>query len=131
MEKITEKLRKNPFILATVVLGIVCLYLLYGLMTNYEETKQDLSAVQPTANEYFCAKINSTPSWGDINGNIIDQGYKSFGNQSWDVVGELLIPNQIFFIYNLDCGWCQQQIEYFGTSWEEYSKSGYVIDCSI
>jgi len=127
-----SQMRKNPFIPATIILSIVCLCLIgANLLPNLEESI--LPAKNPNPADYFCNKTTSTPSWGDINGNIIDVGYKNFsilfGNQSVDIVNEFLIPNKVFFIYNPGCGWCQKQIEYFGLTWQDYVNSGFTVVC--
>lgn len=108
--------------------------ILMGIFFYYQATKE-VEVPQPKdIKVHFCEILQGTPSWGNFQGEIFDRGYKDFhamANKSYDVVNEVLIPDQIFFIYHPDCGWCQKQIEEFGDNWEDYVNSGLTVDCSI
>ncbi len=123
---ITQKLRENPWIIATFFLGLI-----FILMVGTDFFKEK----QITIQEHFCSIIERTPSWGimnGMNGTIFDVGYKDFNamaNMSYDVVNEILIPNYIFFIYHPGCGACAAQIEYFGDTWQDYVNSNLTVNC--
>jgi len=99
----------------------------------------------------MCSSIRGTPAWtmsdggdwkffkeyfgdGDIyinqeEGFFLTYGRNSFGEMSWDVVNEELIPNQVHFFYSDTCGHCLAQIEYFGLTWEDYQAAGLTHNC--
>ena len=80
--------------------------------------------------EQLCYNILGTPAWGDSSGKIVFSGYSDFGNFSSSEIVDNLIENQIYFLYNPNCGWCKKQIEYFGNTWNKYLESGLVVDCT-
>jgi len=122
---------KNIWKRTTIILGVIVLFLIgWQIYQAEKEAPQDNSIKDIRV--HFCQTAQSTPSWGTINGNIVDSGYKDFyamKNMSYDVVNEVLIPNNIFFIYHSDCGWCKKQIELFGIKWQDYVNSGLTINC--
>lgn len=122
-EKSFETIRENPWIVATFFLGIICLILMVG---TFHEVKSLPSGFDAKA---VCSSIKGTPAWVDENETIIDYGYKTFGDQSIDVVNVILIPNKVHFVYSGGCGWCKKQIEYFGITWGDYVTSGLTHDC--
>ncbi len=115
---LTNKMRENPWIASTLFLGILVLILMVG---NFVE--------EDTWQKNICQNIRGTPSWVK-DGVVFDSGYTNFGNQSLDVVNDVLIPQEIYFIYSSNCGWCEKQIDYFGTTWGDYVDAGLTIDCS-
>jgi len=125
MEKtLTEKLRENPWMMGTIVMGVFVLLCIANSFITINKEIDDFTSVIT-----LCEKASVTPSWANEKGGIIAEGYNSFGNQSWNVVDEL-IEQKIYFIYSSNCGWCKKQIEYFGTTWEKYVESGLTIKCS-
>lgn len=117
--------RDNPWILATFFFGVIVLFLLIGEFVTLQAKWDKQNNLNP---EDLCSEIQGTPAWVQ-NGEIIDYGYNSFGDQTIRVVNEVLIPEQIYFLYNPNCGWCKKQIEYFGKDWDDYVNSGLAIDC--
>lgn len=120
----TEKLRTNKWIVGTFVLGITCILLLVNQFIISNSQYKNL--VSP---ETLCSKISPTPSWRNLEGNLIATGFRPVGNQSKEFV-DFLIKEKIYFIYNLNCGVCQRQIEDFGLNWERYVQSKLTIDCT-
>ena len=123
--KTLNKLRKNPFIVTTLALGLFCIIIIIGNVL-------EVNMMDKTENEILCSVIGVTPAWADSNGKLI-----KFGaiipptNMSVDLVGATLIPERVKFLYFPECSACQQQIDYFkeqGT-WEDYLKEGLVINC--
>jgi len=120
----TEKLRKNPYIVTTFALGLLCLLIIAG---NINEAR----SMNKTENKIICSTIYSTPAWA-INGKIFHYGIIIPENVSIDLVSQALIPQSIKMFYNPSCSACQRQIEYFieqGT-WDDYQKEGLAIDCT-
>jgi len=76
-----------------------------------------------------CKKIPGTPAWVDDQGNIIDTGYTTFGDQSINIVTTHLIPQKVHFVYSDTCGWCHKQIEYFGNTWDDYVEANLTHNC--
>jgi len=79
--------------------------------------------------EHLCAKIEATPSWTDFDGNLIMTGYIPINESDMEEFVDVLILDQIRFMYSLSCGWCNKQIQDFGDSWKRYEKSRLPIDC--
>ncbi len=120
----TGKLRKNPYIVTTFTLGLLCLLIIAG---NIIENR----SINKTENEILCSVISSTPAWADSNGKIIQYGVLIPQNIPIDVVNAVLIPQRVKMLYNPSCSACQRQIDYFkeqGT-WEQYQKEKLVINC--
>lgn len=128
MKKITttEKIRKNPYIVSTFVLVLLCIIIIIG---NIIEAK----TVNKTEDEILCSVIYATPAW-IVDGKIVQYGVMMPQNQSIDLVNSVLIPENIKMFYNSDCSACQAQIDYFNTqlegSWEQYQKEGLAINCN-
>ncbi len=123
-QSLDNKLRKNPFIVTTFVLGLFVAILIFS---NILENRNNIQ----TENEMLCSVISATPAWA-VNGKLVNYGVIIPQNVSIDLVGSLLIPQDMKFLYNPFCSACQRQIDYFkeqGT-WEVYQKSGLVVDCS-
>ena len=119
------KLRKNPWIMSTFVLSIVLIILLVQNVSN--NPPRDFNVFN---SKEACSKISGTPAWVSTNGNILDYGYKPFKDDP-DYIVDQLIQNKVYFLYNLNCGYCDAQIKYFSLSWIKYMDSGFAIDCSI
>lgn len=122
--KLTTKLRKNPYIAITFAFGLICIIIIAG---NIIENR----SINKTENEILCSVIYSTPAWASSDGKIVQYGVLIPQNQSIDLVGTVLIPQRVKFLYNPDCSACQAQIDYFkeqGT-WDAYLKEGLVVNC--
>jgi len=119
-----EEIRKNPYIVFTIALGLLSLFLIISNIYKIETEKK-------SENEILCSVISGTPAWA-MNGKILDYGVKIPEDMSIDLVNSILIPQGIKFLYNPNCGHCEAQIDYFKEqgNWEEYKKEGLVIDCS-
>ncbi len=118
----------NMWKISTITLAILVVILLgNSIYEDYLFNKNlPLENRQVSFGERVCSMIESTPAWS--NGTDVSYGYQSFGNQSLQVVSDL-INQEIYFIYNPDCGYCQQQIKYYVTDWQVYKDSGYTINC--
>jgi len=122
--KLTIKLRKNPFVVITFALGMLCIIIVVG---NIIENR----SINKTENEILCSVISATPAWADSNGKILQYGVLIPQNMSIDLVNAVLIPQRVKMLYNPGCSACQRQIDYFkeqGT-WEDYLKEGLVVNC--
>jgi len=116
-----EKLRENPWMRATFVLGTFLIFLIvYGFISENNEINN------LTSLETLCGKTTATPSWFNWRGESMGVGMIMGENNTVDN----LIKEKIYFVYNSNCGWCQKQIELFGNNWEKYQKSGFTRDCS-
>jgi len=125
---LTEQMRKNPWILSTLVLGIFVLILIAG---SFFSAKVEIEKL--TSKEALCKKVEGTPSWFDWRGDLVDSGYMPITidnrNNSRGVV-DMLIMSKIYFVYSSQCSWCLKQIEWFGEEqWKQYQDSGFTIDC--
>ena len=122
----TERLRKNPYIITTFALALLCIIMVIG---NIIEAK----SINKTEDEILCSVISGTPAWV-VDGKIIQYGAIMPENQSIDLVNSVLIPDNIKMLYSSDCSACKAQIDYFNNqvegSWEQYQKEGLAIDCS-
>ena len=117
--KVTKKIRRNPWVASTFVLGIVCLILLVGMFIPEKidsETKD------------ICSQISATPSWIKDN-QLIGQGFTNFNNSDPSIITEQLINDNVYLIYSSTCSACVMQIQYFGDSWNKYYDSGLAIEC--
>jgi len=117
--------RKNPYVVWTIVLGLIALSIVIG---NIIEGR----AINKTENEILCSVISATPAWAS-EGKIIQYGIMIPQNMSIDLINEVLIPERIKMLYNPDCPACEKQIDYFksiGNSWENYVNEGLAIDCN-
>jgi len=122
--KLTLKLRKNPYIVATIFLAILLGALVVG---SLKEVKQSDNWKDNVCENMGKFRIG-TPSWFDVDGNLVQQG-AILPNQSIDIVNELLIPDKITMVHKEGCSWCEKQIEYFGKNWEVYKNKGLTIRC--
>ena len=115
--KLTKKMRENPWIVSTFVLGIIFLILLIGMFIPDD-----------TINKDICSQISATPSWIKDN-QLIGQGFTNFNNSDPNIITEQLIKDNVYLIYSSSCGACAMQINYFGDSWNKYKDSGLAIEC--
>ena len=115
--KLTKKMRENPWIVSTFVLGIVSLILLIGMFIPDD-----------TINKDICSQISATPSWIKDN-QLIGQGFTNFNNSDPNIITEQLITDNVYLIYSSGCSACVMQINYFGDSWNKYKDSGLAIEC--
>ena len=127
--KLLDSIRENPWIASTFFLGVICLILITGFFGQVQLIEEPPKVIEGFDEVDVCSKITGTPSWADDEGNIITSGYQSFGNVSWDVVNGELIPKKVHFLYSSTCGWCLEQIKYFGNTWPDYVNSGLTHDC--
>ncbi|HDK42829.1 MAG TPA: hypothetical protein ENG87_05585 [Candidatus Pacearchaeota archaeon] len=127
----TQKIKKrkqNLWKVTTIFLAIVIIFMM--IVPEIDKTINKEKPIE--IGEHFCSITKKTPSWGNIQGEIIGTGYINFStalNMSIDIVNKELIPNYLFFIYHPGCGACQRQIEYFGDTWQDYVDSGLTINC--
>lgn len=123
--KLTKKLRKNPYIVTTFVLGLFCIIILVGNVI-------DNKTLNVSENKILCSVMSATPAWASADGKIIQYGVIIPTNQSIDLVNQIFIPEKIKLLYHPDCSACEMQINYFkeqGT-WDAYLKEGLVINCA-
>jgi hypothetical protein len=121
--KVTSKLRKNPYIMTTIILIIFAFFL---IIENITEEKNYIKS----ENEILCSVIYATPAWA-VDGRIVEYGVVILNDTSIDLVGTELIPNNITFVYQDGCSACEAQIDYFkeqGT-WDAYVDSGLTLNC--
>jgi len=121
--KLTKKLRKNPYIVITFALGLLCIILIVGSIIENK-------TISKTEDEILCSAISATPAWA-ADGKIVQYGVLIPTNQSIDLVNQVLIPERVKLLYNPGCSACEAQINYFkeqGT-WDAYLKEGLVVNC--
>ena len=122
-----NKEKHNQWKRATIILGsLLIILIVYNIYTIPEYIKY---IDEPNLTKEMCSKINATPSWMDGNANLIGTGVQPFANDS-SIVVNTLINQSIYFLYNPNCGACENQIEFFGEDWNRYLESGYAIDCN-
>ncbi len=122
--KFTKKIRKNPYIVITFALSLLCIVMIVGSVIENK-------TINKTEDEILCSVIYGTPAWISSDGKIVEYGVLIPLNQSIDLVNQVFIPNKIKLLYNSDCPACQEQIDYLkgqGT-WEDYKNEGLVINC--
>jgi len=126
-KKLIKQIRENPYILSTMVLGMLCVILIAGSLISYnDQIKGEINQGEIDPN--ICSKISGTPSWV-FNNVIIGSGYTDFNKTNPNEVIDKLIKNRVYFIYNADCIYCEKQIELLNASWERYVESGLTINC--
>jgi len=125
-----EKLRENPWIISTFVLGILVLMLL--VLNINENLRPD--EIIPINNETkmltsqeICPQIRAVPSW--IRNNEILEGYTEFNDESPSNIIDNLIKNKVYFVWSSTCTVCARQKLLFGNEWQRYIDSGYTIQC--
>jgi len=116
-----KKLRDNPWKAATFFLGIVLIFLILEGFYSANKENNNLTSL-----EILCNKATVTPSWFNWRGESLGSGVIVVKNNTIDD----LISERIYFVYSLNCGWCQKQIELFGDKWKEYEESDFTRDCS-
>ena len=113
--------RKNPWILSTLVLGIIALILIVGIFVKDKPNEEP--------EENLCLKIEATPAWVFENGTIFAYGTIIPQSPPSEMVDNL-IRDKIILVYSETCGYCQLQIKYFNQSWNEYVESGLTLNCA-
>ena len=53
----------------------------------------------------------------------------NFNGEEPSVIVDVLIQNNVTFVYHSDCSYCKLQIAYFNESWDKYVDSGLTVDC--
>lgn len=122
--KFTKKIRKNPYIVITFALGLLCIIMIVGSVIENKP-------INKTEDEILCSVIYGTPAWVSSDGKIVQYGILIPENMSIDLVNQVFIPDGIKLLYTSDCPACQEQIDYFkgqGT-WEDYKNKGLVVNC--
>ena len=119
--KWTKKIRENPWIISTFVLGVLVLMFLV-----MEFVPEELIVIQ--TNQDICSQIRVTPTWVDISGGM-QEGYTNFNGEDPLSIVDKLIQNNVTFVYHEDCVYCKLQIEYFNESWDKYVASGLTVNC--
>ena len=122
--KLTNKLRKNPYIVLTFALGLFAIILIVGSITENKTIIQ-------TENEKLCSVVYDTPAWISPDGKVMEYGVLIPPNQSIDLVNQVLIPGGIKLLYIPNHPACQTQIDYIKSqgTWEDYKNVGLAVDC--
>lgn len=122
--KLTKRMRKNPYMVATFVLGLFLIIIIVGSITENK-------TINKTEDEILCSVISTTPAWANADGKIVQYGVLIPTNQSIDLVNNVLIPERIKLLYNPECSACEVQINFFKAqgTWDAYLKEGLVINC--
>jgi len=113
---------ENKTILIFSIIAIVCGVIsvsIFIYQLNHDCQKEE---------ERLCSIIKATPAWFDSGGSLM--GYGVLQQIEGENLVEELIQQNLQFVYTMNCNACKKQIEYFGTDWEKYMKSGLTIDCS-
>lgn len=107
---------------------LILLILLFGVLV-YSAINQIIETRNSFSDEYLCSQIQVTPSWMHHRGTLITTGYKELDRYSAKEFVDILIEDQVRFMYSPLCSWCKKQIEEFGEEWERYEQTGLPIDC--
>ena len=120
-------LRTNPWKTGTIVLGILCIFL---IVFNVLEVNSEMEEEKVR----ICNLINKTPAWVSSHGKIIGYGVITIKESSREFSNNLtkmLIENRIKFVYNKYCSACQLQISIFGQeNFNKLNQKGLAVDCS-
>jgi hypothetical protein len=121
-----NKKKKNPWKASTIKLGGFCLFLIL------------LMAIQPffEKEEGICERIEGVPAWISAEGQILGYGiinptFEDGEVMNEDVLIDFLVQNEITFVYNENCYYCQLQKQILGE--EDFNtliKLGLTLDCS-
>ena len=121
----TPKEQSNLWKRATFILAIL---LVVSIGWNfYSDWKIKIDYMSP---EGMCSRIRATPTWIDVDGNIIGEGVQMFNESVSEKITSYFINNSIYLIYSSGCSACVKQIEIFGDDWDRYKNSGLAIDCN-
>ena len=132
----TEKLRRNPWMGSTFVLGLAIIVLLgfsvindfklnnITSINNQTNISNEINMLTP---QEVCPQIRAVPSW--IRNNEIVEGYTEFNNETPYNIVDNLIKNKVYFVWSSTCIVCARQKELFGDEWQKYVESGYTIQC--
>ena len=134
---ITKKLRDNPWMISTFILGLIILIVLVAsiledmnqnniLLPNNSSVDNNSSTRMLTPQE-VCPQIRVVPSW--IKGNEIMEGYNNFVNETSVNIVNGLIQGKVYFAWSSTCSVCARQKLLFGNEWQRYVDSGYTIQC--
>ncbi len=118
-----KKYLRNKLI---IIFGIVIIIAVVSGLVIYDPFS---ITVEENINKRMCSSITATPSWMNDNMDLIGVGVQPFGNTS-EVVIDALIKKEIYFLYNPDCGACEQQIQFFSDDWARYVDSGFAVNCN-
>ena len=109
-------------------MGVVLLLIIFG---SFYKAEKEIEGF--LSKEALCEKATSIPSWFNWRGDIIDKGYKQMaleGKNNSEGIVDLLIEQEVTFVYSSGCGWCHKQIEWFGAEqWAKYQEAGLTRDC--
>lgn len=124
---------KNKWKTATTILSIACIVMLAIIIEGDERDKEFTYQENKTPKE-LCANITGTPAWVASDGIqqnvIISYGYKGNTHPDGGNLVDFLIENKVYMLYNPGCGWCEKQIESFGSDWNRYVNGGLAINCA-
>ena len=113
-ENIIKKNTNNILVISFVIYMILILFVIY--INNY------------TISSDLCKKTDIFPSWYN-NSTLLTTGYQEFSNQTAEkIIHNFLIPQQVYFVYNSNEE-CLNQIALFDLYWNDYVKSGLVVEC--
>lgn len=131
--EVKNEIKKQGIYLEIIIIVLVFSVVTFGLYFSEQSLNKQEPIQEWTDPEFrklaICSQITGVPTWIQ-NNVIINQGLWEFENMSFKVVEEKLIPERIEFFYSNQCGYCHQQIEYFGEEqWKLYQDSGLTIDC--
>ena len=127
----TKKMRRNPWILSTFVLGIFCVVLLANMVftffnfdlinltqnpssawDKYVESGLTVDCKTERETNNLCFVAERIPSWV-VDGQVSTSGYSNFGGSPPSLVVDTLIDNGVTLVYHSDCPACQKQVSYF------------------
>jgi len=126
---LTEKMRANPYMVGTFVLGICCLLFLF---LGFIKAEQEINGWKKDVCEDMHRFKVGTPAWFDYQGNYIVSSYLPVTeNKTLEEIGDLFLKHKVYLVYSDKCGWCKKQINDFKKIgfWEEYQKEGLTIKC--
>ena len=118
-----ETFRENPYKLATIILAVLCIGLIF-LYTIQREAPEVLNEIE------VCANLKVVPSWVDSSGKVTSTGYNNFRMASPNYIVKLLKQDRVNFFYSSACPYCEKQIEWFNKSWEDYVNANLTHDCN-
>lgn len=104
------------------IVTFLCLLLLLSLqlVDIYKGNKTSVEVVKSNYSCSPCNYISGTPSWL-LNGKLIGSGYQE------NITTQLMIDNNVTFIYRDGCGWCDKQKE--NLDMDKLNELGLAIKC--
>jgi hypothetical protein len=118
--------RKTAGVFAILFLGVMAYTIIDKVWDSNSEPEMEIN----TSALSLCSRITGTPSWANGYGEILTE-VKGYQEQMNETYVDWLISDKVYFLYNPSCGWCQKQIDLFGSEWDKYKNSGFAVDCSI